>query len=72
MEEKESKEDAALAEAKHWRAAQDPGTGKVYYFNKRTKLVQWTKPECFEWKEKMERQADAVRNLNRLKNQMVV
>ncbi|KAL9178899.1 hypothetical protein ACHAXT_011872 [Thalassiosira profunda] len=56
VEEKESKEDAALAEAKHWRAAQDPGTGKVYYFNKKTKLVQWTKPECFEWKEKMARQ----------------
>jgi len=33
---------------KYWRATKDATTGKTYYFNKKTKLVQWTKPEGYD------------------------
>jgi len=33
---------------KYWRATKDASTGKTYYFNKKTKLVQWTKPEGYD------------------------
>mmetsp|Transcript_17463 Transcript_17463/g.37738 ORF Transcript_17463/g.37738 Transcript_17463/m.37738 type:complete len:1343 (+) Transcript_17463:143-4171(+) len=36
--------------AKYWRATLDASTGKTYYFNKKTKLVTWTKPEGFKEK----------------------
>jgi len=29
---------------KYWRTATDGGTGKTYYYNKKTKEVTWTKP----------------------------
>lgn len=35
---------------KYWRATLDASTGKTYYFNKKTKMVTWTKPEGFKEK----------------------
>ena len=39
---------AADETIKYWRATKDASTGKTYYFNKKTKLVQWTKPEGYD------------------------
>lgn len=33
--------------SKYWRAALDASSGKTYYFNKKTQLVSWIKPEGF-------------------------
>jgi len=32
----------------HWRAALDTSTGEVYYFNKKTNMTTWARPEGFE------------------------
>ncbi len=33
--------------AKYWRETVDANTGKMYYFNKKTKMVSWEKPAGF-------------------------
>jgi hypothetical protein len=43
----ENVDGATTDNSKYWRAALDASTGKTYYFNKKTQLVSWTKPEGF-------------------------
>ena len=31
-----------------WKVAKDTTTGKTYYYNKQTKMVQWDKPDVFK------------------------
>jgi hypothetical protein len=35
-------------QAKYWRETLDSTTNKIYYYNKKTKEVSWTKPKCLE------------------------
>jgi len=57
--------DAAVAAekdefAKYWRATLDASTGKTYYFNKKTKLVTWVKPEGFKEKEPSDKKKEKL------------
>ena len=69
MASSEGVENKAMAEeantdefAKYWRATSDASTGKTYYFNKKTKMVTWTKPEGFVEKERRTESAAAATN----------
>jgi len=44
-------EKSELLFAKYWRATLDIPTGMTYYFNERTNMTTWTKPEGFKEKE---------------------
>ena len=49
--EKSANDDENVDYSKYWRATQD-ASGKTYYFNKKTKMVTWDKPEGFVEKQK--------------------